>query len=124
MNAVSKANGIVAIRLKKAIKDKGIKQTVIAEKTQMTAQELSDMLNGRRIIKVIDIQKLLEVLGEFNVDANYLFGIEEVKKMKISENEYLEIRVVGSDNELIASITDTNIIVLDGYKVVCVSDDD
>lgn len=25
MNAVSKANGIVAIRLKKAIKDKGIK---------------------------------------------------------------------------------------------------
>ena len=37
MNAVSKANGIVAIRLKKAIKDKGIKQTVIAEKTQMTA---------------------------------------------------------------------------------------
>lgn len=46
----------------------------------MTAQELSDMLNGRRIIKVIDIQKLLEVLGEFNVDANYLFGIEEVSK--------------------------------------------
>ena len=44
--------------------------------------------------------------------------------MKISEIEYLEIRVVGSDNELIASITDTNIIVLDGYKVVCVSDDD
>ena len=41
--------------------------------------------------------------------------------MKISENEYSEIRVVGSDNELIASITDTNIIVLDGYKVVCVS---
>lgn len=80
MNAVSKANGIVAIRLKKAIKDKGIKQTVIAEKTQMTAQELSDMLNGRRIIKVIDIQKLLEVLEEFNVDANYLFGIEEVSK--------------------------------------------
>ena len=78
MNAVSKANGIVAIRLKKAIKDKGIKQTVIAEKTQMTAQELSDMLNGRS--KVIDIQKLLEVLGEFNVDANYLFGIEEVSK--------------------------------------------
>lgn len=44
--------------------------------------------------------------------------------MKISENEYSEIRVVGSDNELIASITDINIIVLDGYKVVCVSDDD
>lgn len=40
----------------------------------MTAQELSDMLNGRRIIKVIDIQKLLEVLGEFNVDANYLWN--------------------------------------------------
>ncbi|WP_216697340.1 helix-turn-helix domain-containing protein [Anaerostipes faecalis] len=80
MNAVSKANSIVAVRLKKVIKDKGIKQAVIAEKAEMTAQELSDMLNGRRIIKVIDIQKLLEVLGEFNVDANYLFGIEEVGK--------------------------------------------
>lgn len=75
MNAISKANGIVAIRLKKVIKDKGIKQTIIAEKAQITVQELSDMLNGRRIIKVIDIQKLLEILKEFNVDANYLFGI-------------------------------------------------
>ena len=42
MNAVSKANGIVAIRLKKAIKDKGIKQTVIAEKTQMTEMCIRD----------------------------------------------------------------------------------
>lgn len=78
INAVSKANGIVAVRLKKAIRDNGIKQTVIAEKAQMTDQELSDMLNGRRIIKVIDLQKLLEVLEGFNVDANYLFDIEKV----------------------------------------------
>lgn len=75
MNAISKANGVVAIRLKKVIKDKGIKQAIIAEKAQITVQELSDMLNGRRIIKVIDIQKLLEILKEFNIDANYLFGI-------------------------------------------------
>ncbi|WP_269145780.1 hypothetical protein [Anaerostipes faecalis] len=44
--------------------------------------------------------------------------------MKISENEYSEIRVVGSDDELIVSITDIDIIVLDGYKVVCVPDND
>lgn len=42
--------------------------------------------------------------------------------MKISENEYSEIQIVSSENELIVSISDTNIIVLDGYKVICVPD--
>ena len=40
--------------------------------------------------------------------------------MKIAEKEYEEIRIVTSENELIASITDENVIEADGYKVVCV----
>lgn len=40
--------------------------------------------------------------------------------MKISDQEYREIQIVTEDDELIASITDEDIIEKDGYKVVCV----
>lgn len=40
--------------------------------------------------------------------------------MIIGENEYSEIQIVTEDDELIASITDEDIIWKDGYKVVCV----
>ena len=40
--------------------------------------------------------------------------------MIISDKEYSEIQVLTEDNELIASITDENIIEKSGYKVVCV----
>lgn len=39
--------------------------------------------------------------------------------MKIGENEAKEIQIVTDDNELIASITDDDIIGKSGYKVVC-----
>lgn len=44
--------------------------------------------------------------------------------MKISENEYSEIQILGPDSELIASITDRDIIVQNEYKVVCVPNND
>lgn len=44
--------------------------------------------------------------------------------MKIGENEVKEIQIVADDNELIASITDDDIIGKFGYKVVCVSVED
>lgn len=44
--------------------------------------------------------------------------------MKISENEYSEIQILGLDSELIASITDRDIIVQNEYKVVCVPNND
>ena len=40
--------------------------------------------------------------------------------MVISDKEVKEIQILTDDNELIASITDTDIIGKDGYKVVCV----
>ncbi len=40
--------------------------------------------------------------------------------MVISDKEYSEIQIVTKDNELIASITDEDVIEKDGYKVVCV----
>ncbi len=44
--------------------------------------------------------------------------------MKIGENEIKEIQIVTDDNELIASITDEDIIGKSGYKVVCVPVED
>ncbi|MCM1181487.1 MAG: hypothetical protein NC347_14625 [Clostridium sp.] len=40
--------------------------------------------------------------------------------MKIGENEYSEILLTDSKNNLLASITDEDIIVDKEYKVVCV----
>ncbi len=40
--------------------------------------------------------------------------------MKIGENEVKEIQIVTDDGELIASITDDDIIGKSGYKVECV----
>ena len=44
--------------------------------------------------------------------------------MRIGENEVKEIQIVTDDNELIASITDEDIIGKSGYKVVCVPAED
>lgn len=47
------ASGIIGI-----LKDRGIKQTYLAEKIGLTDQELSDSLNGRRIIKAREIPQI------------------------------------------------------------------
>ena len=67
-------NVTVAFGISKAIKEKGFKQTYVAESAGYTPQELSDMLNGRRLIKACDIPRIAKALG---VEINYLFGIEK-----------------------------------------------
>lgn len=74
---ITTSNSIVAIRLKNVISEKGLKQASIATKAGFTAQELNDMLNGRRIMRAADIASLINVVKDFGVDANYLFGIEK-----------------------------------------------
>ena len=74
---ITASNSIVAIQLKKAIIQKGLKQASVANKTEYSAQELNDMLNGRRIMRAEDIASIINVMGEFGIDANYLFGIEK-----------------------------------------------
>ena len=74
---IAASNSIVAIQLKKAITQKGLKQASIASKAGYSAQELNDMLNGRRIMRAVDIASIINVMGEFGVDVNYLFGIEK-----------------------------------------------
>lgn len=46
MLGIAASNSIVAIQLKKAINQKGLKQASVATKAGYSAQELNDMLNG------------------------------------------------------------------------------
>lgn len=41
-------------------------------------------------------------------------------RMIISEKEYKEIQILTDEDELIASITDEDVIAKESYKVVCV----
>lgn len=40
--------------------------------------------------------------------------------MKVSDKEVEEIQIITEDDELIASITDENIVEKERYKVVCI----
>lgn len=74
---IATSNSIVAVQFKKVIREKGLKQASLANKAGFTAQELNDMLNGRRIMRAADIASLINVVKDFGIDANYLFGIEK-----------------------------------------------
>lgn len=77
---IQTSNSVVADHLKKIIISKGIKNSSVAEKAGFTAQEFSDMLNGRRLIRAVDIASIVNVLQDFGVDANDLFGITKTGK--------------------------------------------
>lgn len=120
---IKKSNSVVANQLRKIIFEKGIKQSVFADKSGFTAQELSDMLNGRRLIRAVDIVAILNTLQKYQVDANELFGIGNGKMsggIRLNGKHIKEIQILTDCNELLASITDENVIEKDGYKVVCV----
>lgn len=64
-------NGCVPDAITRIIEERGIKQCIIAEKAGYTPQMLCDMLNGRRLIKPIDIANLAKAL---DVSPNALFS--------------------------------------------------
>lgn len=60
---IAEANTPVATGIKVIIAKKGLKNLYVAEKAGFTPQELSDMFNGRRLIKACNIPKFAYVLG-------------------------------------------------------------
>lgn len=72
---IKEANFPFDVGIAKLIQKKGIKQVYIADKAGYTAQELSDMLNGRKIIKLCDVPRLADALG-VEIDAIYSAGEE------------------------------------------------
>lgn len=69
-------NSVVPENIERVIREKGIKQCAIAKKAGYSKQQFSDMMNGRKIIKAIDILIIANALG---VTPNDLYGISEEK---------------------------------------------
>ena len=63
-------NSIVAPNVKEIIKDKCLKQSAVAKKAGYSEQQFCSMMNGRKIIKDIDILRISTALS---VDVNELF---------------------------------------------------
>ena len=68
---IKEANSPFADGLANVIRAKGLRNMYVAEKAGYKPQELSDMLNGRKLIKACDILKLSIVLG---VTANDIYA--------------------------------------------------
>ena len=73
---IAEANAPLSRGIQILIAEKGFKNLHIAKKAGFTSQELSDMLNGRRLIKACDILKLAHAL-EVNADDIYKAGIKK-----------------------------------------------
>lgn len=67
---IAEFNTPAAENISKLIEKKGLKQVYVAEKAGYKAQELNDMLNGRRLIKACDIPRLAFAL---KVDINEIY---------------------------------------------------
>lgn len=71
---IREANEPLSSGIKIIIAKKGLKQIYIAEKAGFTSQELSDMLNGRKIIKPCDSLAIADAL---EVTMNELYAMEK-----------------------------------------------
>ena len=71
---IGASNTVVAENIKHIIEDRSLKQSAIAKKAGFSTQEFNAMLNGRRLIKAIEMVSIMDVL---NVDANTLFNKKE-----------------------------------------------
>ena len=71
---ITEANEPLASRLKVIIAQEGLRQGSVATKAGFTPQQFSDMLNGRKIMKAVDIARIIDALG---VTANDLFGMND-----------------------------------------------
>lgn len=78
MNMVS-YNATIPENVFRIIKESGMKQCAVAEKAGYTKQQFNDMLNGRRVIKAMDILALSHALG---VSPNDLFMEQGKQKQK------------------------------------------
>ena len=67
---ISYMNASVPNAITRIIEERGMKQCVVAERIGVTPQNFNDMLNGRRLIKPVDIGKIAKAL---DVTPNDLF---------------------------------------------------
>lgn len=63
-------NSIVAPNVRRIIEERCLKQSALAERAGYTRQQFNAMLQGRKVIKDVDVINIAQAL---NVDANELF---------------------------------------------------
>lgn len=66
---IAECNSPVAENIARIIAEKGLKQVHVSEKAGYNAQNISDMIHGRKLIKVSD---LVRIAAALDVDAKYL----------------------------------------------------
>ena len=67
---IAESNANLPQNIDRIIDAKGMKQGAIAKRAGFTVQQMSDMLNGRRIIKPVDVIAFAKAL---NVDIQVLY---------------------------------------------------
>lgn len=70
MNKILNFNSPVTFNISRIINEKGLKQYVVAENADLTAQALCDAMCGRRILKISEVNAIAKALG---VDVSELF---------------------------------------------------
>ncbi len=69
--SIAECNANVPENLSRIIKSKGLKQSAVAQWAGYSHQQLTDMLNGRKIIKPCDIVAISNAIG---IAPNDLFA--------------------------------------------------
>ena len=65
---------IVAYNIRRIMEEKGLKQKYVAERSGFTAQEFSNMMNGR---KSINVQYIRCICAALDVNPNDLFELQK-----------------------------------------------
>ena len=60
--SITTMNATIPVAVARIIEERGLKQRAVAKRAGMSDQTLSDMLNGRRLIKAKDILALADAL--------------------------------------------------------------
>lgn len=61
--SISKSNEPIAHTVAKLVEESGMKKGVVAKRAGFSLQAFSDMLNGRRLIKVSEVPGIAKALG-------------------------------------------------------------
>lgn len=69
---IFEANSPVSEIIPMLAKEKGLKYSYIAEKVGLSPVQMTEIIQGRRLLKVCEIPKLAKVLG---VTPNKLYGM-------------------------------------------------
>ncbi len=63
MVSISECNDVVPQNIVRIIREKGLKQSAVSQWAGYTNQQLTNMINGRRLIRPCDVSAIANALG-------------------------------------------------------------